>query len=485
MLFSSDTAYFQFYLFISNKLHLKNNKTVFSLLEVTKSIQTTISKRYGSSFWVKAEMNKLNFYKHSGHCYPELVEKQNGKVIAQIKSILWKNDYDRVNQQFLSLLKEPLKDGIKILFEARITFDPVFGLSLIISDIDPSFTLGDLEAEKLATIQQLKKENLFHQNKTVPFPVLPQRLAIISVETSKGYADFIRIIDQNEWEYQFFHHLFPSLLQGDNAVKSIIGQLKRIEKVKHHFDVVAIIRGGGGDVGLACYNHYLLSREIATFPLPVITGIGHATNETVSDMVAHSNLITPTKVGEFLLQKFHNFSIPLDKAQNMIREYSDGLFKNENQKFNTEIKFFRSMTENVLLYNKNKVKNLSVSLLNNTKFALQSHVQRVNNLSQSISVNTKFAIQSQRQIVINKKSEIEKGLHYFMNNRQAELKSLEKDISHLHPNNVLKRGYSITFLNGKAVKDISLLKANDELETKVLEGSIKSIVKSVKKEDNE
>ncbi|MDR1129445.1 MAG: exodeoxyribonuclease VII large subunit, partial [Prevotellaceae bacterium] len=171
-----------------------NDRTIFSLLEVTKSVQKTLSGRYKSSFWVKAEMNKLNFYRHSGHCYPELVEKKDGKVIAQIKSYIWKDDYSRINGKFLDVLNEPLKDGIKILFQAKITFDPAHGLSLWIMDVDPAYTLGDLEREKQETVNRLKREGIFDKNKSLSFPLLPQRIAIISVETSKGYADFLKII---------------------------------------------------------------------------------------------------------------------------------------------------------------------------------------------------------------------------------------------------------------------------------------------------
>src|SRR5690606_36413833 len=191
---------------------------IFSLLQVANSIRKTLSERYTSSFWVKAEMNKLNLYQYSGHCYPELVEKENGKVIAQMNGILWKTEYLKANKKFLEVLKEPLKDGIKILFLARITFDPAHGLALQILDIDPAFTLGDLEREKQETIDRLKNEGIYDRNKKLPFPILPQRIAIISVETSKGYADFLSVIDGNPWKYKFFHFLLPSLLKGEKAV---------------------------------------------------------------------------------------------------------------------------------------------------------------------------------------------------------------------------------------------------------------------------
>ena len=265
-----------------------NDRQIFSLLEVTRSIQKTIAERYKSSYWIKAELNKLNYYRQSGHCYPELVEKQNGKIVAQIRSNLWKDDYLKIDNNFKRVLNETLKDGIKILFLASISFHPEYGLNLRIIDIDPSFTLGDLEKEKQETIKKLKDEDLFNKNKLLILPTLPQRIAIISVETSKGYADFLQVFEQanKSWRYKFFHMLFPSLLQGDNAVPSIIKQLNRIKKVINHFDVVAIVRGGGGDIGLSCYNNYNLAKEVALFPIPVITGIGHATNETVTEMIS-------------------------------------------------------------------------------------------------------------------------------------------------------------------------------------------------------
>src|SRR5690606_3485466 len=222
------------------------DKQVFSLYEVSRSVKKTLENRYQKSYWIKAEMNKLNYYSHSGHCYPELVEKKDGKVIAQTKSTLWSKDYQRINKSFLKLLQEPLKEGIKILFCAKIAFDHVYGFTLHISDIDPNFTLGDLEREKKETIAKLRKEAAFDTNKQLKFPLLPQRIAVISVETSKGYADFRKVLEMNNWNYKFFYHLFPSLLQGDRAADSMIRQLRKIAEVSDDFDVVAIIRGGGG-----------------------------------------------------------------------------------------------------------------------------------------------------------------------------------------------------------------------------------------------
>lgn len=455
-----------------------NDRKIFSLLEVSKSVQKTISERYKSSYWVKAEMNKLNYYSHSGHCYPELVEKHNGKVIAQIKSNIWRDDYTKINQKFLSTLKEPLKDGIKILFLAKISFDPIYGLSLQIIDIDPSFTLGDLEQEKQETIKKLQKENIFLLNKNRLLPLLPQRIAIISVESSKGYADFLQVLEQNSWNYTFFHLLFPSLLQGEKAVPGIIAQLKRIEKVIHHFDVVAIIRGGGGDVGLSCYNDYNLSKAVASFPIPVITGIGHATNETVCEMVSYQNAITPTKIAEFLIQKFHNFAVPLQKAKDLIIDKSNRLLSEEKTKVQSEVKLFRLATQSIILKNRNEIDDATKLITQHAQFLIKTNSGHINQFKNQVTAasnfnlrqNTVFLIQLKDLLNIQTKLKFKQELLY--------LDHIEINLKNLDPINILKRGYSITLHNGKVVKDINAVSEGEIIETKVYNGKIVSIIKS-------
>ncbi len=436
-----------------------NDKTIFSLLEVTQSIQKTLSERYRSTFWVKAEMNKLNFYGHSGHCYPELVEKQDGKVIAQIKSHLWKDDYIRANNNFKAVLKEPLKDGIKILFLAKVSFDPAHGLALWILDIDPSYTLGDLEREKQETISRLQEEGIFNRNKTLKLPLLPQRIAIISVETSKGYVDFLKVIETNSWNYAFFHLLFPSLLQGDKAVEAICHQLRRIKRIKSHFDVVAIIRGGGGDIGLSCYNSYQLAKETALFPIPVITGIGHATNETVTEMVSFSNAITPTKLAEFLLQHFHNFSIPLQDGERIIIDASHQLIREAKSKLHSELKLFRSVTENILTANRNEVRELLKSVFHHA----HSQISRF------------------KLIVSQLKDKLFSHASLQCKQTQMELKNIDKNIVNMSPQAVLKRGYSITRFNGEAIKGTHTVRSGDTVSTTLFEGNIISVVQSTNK----
>ena len=460
---------------------LVDGKKIFTLLEVTSSIQKTLAARYTSSFWVKAEMNKLNLYPHSGHCYPDLVEKQEGKVIAQVKANLWKDDYNRINKHFLSVANTPLADGITMLFCARIAFDPVHGLALRITDIDPVFTLGELEREKQESIALLKKEGIFNRNKSLSFPILPQRLAVISVQTSKGYADFNKMIQGNPWGYKFFQVLFPSLLQGEKAVEAIRFQLDRIRKVAVHFDVVAIIRGGGGEVGLSCFNDYELSKDIALFPLPVITGIGHATNETVVEMVAYRNAITPTELADFLLQKFHNFSVPVQKAQEMLVSRSRRIIADERQHLHHTVRFFRSVTDNVLIRSHHRVQSLERDLLKqaNANIVREKQIQtsllyKLRSVSQSLYVRGE---QELRQCSLL----VRKAVHSFLKQENSTMANIGKTIANMHPENVLKRGYSITRVNGKAITSSAQVHGSDVLETIVSDGTIYSQVNEIKK----
>ncbi|WP_343562898.1 exodeoxyribonuclease VII large subunit [Sphingobacterium sp.] len=411
---------------------LIQDKTIFSLLEVSKSIQKTLAERYKSLYWIKAEMNKLNHYTHSGHCYPELVEKQDGKIVAEIRSTLWKADFNRINNNFLKIAQEPLREGITMLFQASISYDPMYGLSLRIVDIDPTFTLGELEKEKLDSIKKLKEEGIYEANKSVPFPVLPKRLAIISVETSKGLSDFYKIINQNPWGYRLECTLFPALLQGDKSIPSIINQLAVITDKIAEFDVVAIIRGGGGEVGLSSYNNYLLAKAIALFPLPVLTGIGHSTNYTVSEMVAYKNAITPSELADFLIQKFHNFSIPIDKATESIQHLITIRFKEER----------------------------------NTLSQIATHIQWVG----------KRELQTAHANIQHLQHELNALVKLRFYEHKTALAHTERIIQLSDPRRLLKQGFSITKVNGKLLQSVDQISPGDFIQTMLEDGEMTSTV---------
>lgn len=464
------------------------DKRIFSLFEVARSIQVTIAERYARTYWVRAEMIKLNYYRHSGHCYPDLVEKKGEKVIAQMRAHIWKEDYQRINAKFQSILKEPLRDGIKILMEASIQFHPEYGLSLRILDIDPAFTLGDLEREKQETIIRLQEAGLLNSNKSLPLPLLPQRIALISVETSKGYADFVKVLESagKQWNYRFLHMLFPAQLQGDRAVEDIIRQLRRIRRVLHHFDLVAIVRGGGGDIGLSCYNHAALAFEVAAFPIPVLTGIGHATNETVVEMLAYENAITPTRLAEFLVQRFHDFAMPVDRAAEKIQEFTQRLLLEERAHNTALIKLFRSTAIQSLNRSSAILSWSSQQLARSASKFCHTQSQTIHWWQQAIAKDLSYRFQQEAKQLQLWSGRLPDLFKVVISRRQEELKQLDKQLSLLHPDQVLKRGYSISLLNGRAVTDAAQLKPEDLLESIFYKGRIVSRVESINnKEEHE
>ncbi len=393
-----------------------------------------------------------------------------------MRSILWRDDYNEVNSKFLKVLKEPLKDGIKILFLCKISYDPAFGLGLHILDIDPAYTLGDLETEKSQSLDRLKNEGLLDRNKQLKFPVLPQRIAIISVDSSKGYADFKNVICDNPWNYTYFQMLFPSVLQGEKAVSGILNQLANIKKVHHRFDVVAIIRGGGGDVGLSCYNNYALAREIAQFPIPVLTGIGHATNETVSEMVSHTNAITPTKLAEMLLQHFHNFANPVEQFRKKIVNQAQQILLLENTALKNEVRAFKVSTHSEISSQRQTLLQMRNALERN---ALMKMSENSEFLSRS-KHNLKFRLQMHTAAHFARISELRNSvlLHSAQKilNSTTALGHFEKQLTNLDPVNVLKRGYSISYYNGIPLTSASTVKPGMPMKTILFDGEIQSTI---------
>ncbi len=326
------------------------NVRIFSLKEVASSIKRTLNARYGSSFWVKAEMIKLNYYPYSGHAFPDLIEKGDNGLVAQMRAVIWNSDLKRIRDKFRACGIEDLSDGITILFNASIMYDEFYGLSLRIIDIDTGFTLGELERQRLLCVERLKAEKIYDNNKSLTLSALPRRFAIVSVESSKGYNDFKQIVNKFSPQYKIFYHLFPSLLQGGGAVASIIDSLERINAVADCFDAVLIIRGGGGDVGLDCYNNYNLCRAVALCSLPVLTGIGHASNQTVVEQIAWRNCITPTDLADFLFSLFA-------QADNDIMNEAERLKQNVLQHLSEERKRLKSVSDILRIRTENKLEN--------------------------------------------------------------------------------------------------------------------------------
>jgi exodeoxyribonuclease VII large subunit len=409
-----------------------DDRRVYSLSEVAESLKEAIQVNFPDAYWIKAEIAKLNYYYKSGHCYLDLVDRQDKVVRAEMRATIWAGTFQMISGKFRQVTREDLHDGMMILFMATINFHELYGLSLNIIDIEPSFTLGEMARDKRDTIEKLKREGLFDKNKQLTLPLVPKRLAIISVETSKGYNDLISTLDSNPYGYTFSRKLFPAILQGDKAISTITGQLKLIGSDAGAYDVVLIIRGGGGEVGLSAYDSFLLTGEVAHCPLPVITGIGHSTNETVAEMVAHTNMITPTAVANFLIQKFREFDLQVDALRGRLINLVGEQLEKRKWKLDRLTQDYKSCVVRMLQRNENEI----------AGFGSMIRVY----VKQLISSNDK------------------------------SLDGFGKRLVLLDPVNVLKRGYSITYYGHHALTDSDQVGTGSALETRLYKGIIKSTV---------
>lgn len=411
------------------------NKNAFSLFELNNIIKDAISSALPDTYWVVAEIadTKLN---QKGHCYLELVEKDDDKVIAQVKANIWAYEFRKLSLKFQTATNESLRPGMKVLLFVAVIFHEVYGLSLNVRDIDPAYTMGEMALKKREVIERLTKEGLIGLNKSLPLPIAPQRIAVISSPTAAGYGDFFGQLDNNPYGYRFIHTLFPALMQGPGAEQSIISALRKVGKKVDLFDVLVIIRGGGSVIDLNCFDSYNLALEVARSPLPVITGIGHEKDDTVVDITAHTKMKTPTAVAEFLISGLRSFEENIIEIQNRLVRHAGIFIRAEN-------------------------------------FALTSLTQRLNFISIQLTVSLQNKIEG-----IEKDLRIHAG--QFVQKNGSRLDNLEKVIRLLDPANVLRRGYSITRHMGKILKNVSLLRKGDVIDTTLFEGVIRSIVETAK-----
>ncbi|MBR4136409.1 MAG: exodeoxyribonuclease VII large subunit [Bacteroidales bacterium] len=453
-----------------------NGHPIYSLSEIAMSLHNVIERTYPQPYFIKAEILKLNYYPHSGHCYPELIEKEGDKVKAEIRGVIWSSQYQQINARFQRITGEPLRENISILCLAKIEYSPKHGLALHIQDIDPSFTLGELMRNRAECIERLKKEGVFERNHHLELPLLPKRIAIISVETSKGYSDFITTLTGNKKGYRFETVLFPSILQGEKAIAGITSQLAAIESRKEEFDCVVIVRGGGGDVGLSCYDDYQMAHRVATFPLPILTGIGHSTNLTVVDMVAHTHKITPTDVAFTILQAFENFDEDVTHCQTRIVELSQHLVSDLRLALTETEGSFKLMAERLLQDKRRELLSLSKDVsLNASKFAIaQRHL--LDDHRKTLTRECSRLLQKHHELLGEIPGKAAKQTMSIIQNQQDSILLLEEKMALLHPDNILKRGFSITRLNGRAVTKASQLKQGDRLTTHFHEGDVESMV---------
>lgn len=275
------------------------------LLELQNRLKQGIELLFPSRIWIKAEISAVKA-RSGGHCYMELSQSDSKGLTAKASAIIWSSRYRVIAPYFESVTGSPLQEGMTVLVEVQVNYSQLYGMSLIINDIDPEYSLGLKELERQRTIERLQKEGLMDLQKELLFPALPYRLAVISAEDAAGYRDFMRHLHENPYGFSFETELYPALMQGVDCPSSIIAALDSINDSQEIYDVVLILRGGGAKLDLACYDDYDLAAVIAQYPLPVITAIGHDQDYHVCDMVAHEYLKTPTALADFILEIYED-----------------------------------------------------------------------------------------------------------------------------------------------------------------------------------
>lgn len=404
-----------------------------SLSELLGQVKGVLEQGFPGHYWVVAEIMEL---RENRHCYLELIEKSENDdiILAKVRATIWASRYGMLRPFFEASTGTSLKSGIKILCKASVEFHTLYGLSLNITDIDPSYTLGDLARKKQEVIMRLRKEGVFDMNREIPFPLVPQRIAVISSETAAGYGDFMESIRNNQHGFAFHTTLFPAIMQGDAAPASITSAMELIFESESDFDCVVLIRGGGSKADLESFNHYDLAYFITQFPLPVITGIGHERDESVADMVANKRMKTPTAVAEFLIDQFLVFEFHLSS--------------------------------------------LLDRLSGSVRIRVQSNLSKLDRYEERMYHLYRGVVQKRSEQLRQNKLRLQRGLASQMKKNRDYLELLSKRHELVDPENVLKRGYSMTLLEGKSISSTEHVKVGDRLETRLYKGNIISIVEN-------
>jgi len=404
-----------------------------TLSELTNQIQQTIRLTFDTPVWIRAEISELR-ENPGGHCYLELIEKDGDSdaLLAKTKATIWASTFRMLKPYFESSTGQTLQAGLNVLVAVTVEFHGVYGFSLNIRDIDPTFTIGEMAARRLQIIRQLEADGIVDMNKQLPFPELSQRLAIISSPTAAGYGDFCDQLNNDPSHFTFYTKLFPAIMQGEQAEASIISALEKIYDNVDLFDVVVIIRGGGATTDLACFDSYELALNCAQFPLPIIAGIGHQRDISILDMVAHTSVKTPTAAAEFLVSRLQDAE---DTVVNII----------------SDIRYLV----------KNRIENES-------HFISQIQIQ--------IKQTLRSWVQQRTHALERQKNRLQSNVRLQLLKQNNKLSLLEKNIDTHSPAFLLKHGYSITTLNGKRITSVKQIKAGDTIRTFVGDGEFSSEV---------
>jgi exodeoxyribonuclease VII large subunit len=427
-----------------------------SLYELNSLIKNVLDGSLPEMFWIRAETSDVRV-NQNGHCFLEFIEKDvNGRnLVAKARGMIWANTFSMLRPYFENTAGQEFTSGLKVLAKASVEFHELYGFSLTVHDIDPSYTLGDQALNRAAIIRQLEEDGVLTLNKELELPVPTNRIAIISSPTAAGYEDFLDQLNNNAYGFVFYTRLFPALMQGGRTESSIISALEQIYEYQDCFDAVVIIRGGGATSDLGSFDSYLLAACCAQFPLPVITGIGHERDDTVLDIVAHTRAKTPTAVAEFLIGNMAGTALELNEtAHNIVSLVTQRL--------------------------QDEAVQLSVLETKNT-FVLKSWYREQNSiLSSAKNTLTKslqrFAKENPAEFY-SIESAMKRIIQQRIKNQRTQLDMFEKHLTLASPENILKKGYTLTMKEGKVIKQSISMKKGDEITTVFWDGKIDSIVK--------
>ena len=424
-------------------------------MELNALIRRSVQACFPDSYWVQAELSDVRA-NSSGHCYLEFVQKDpsGNSLVAKARGIIWSGTYFRLKPYFESETGQAFVSGIKVLVKVSVNFHELYGYSLTVLDIDPIYTLGDMARRRREILSRLQQEGVLTLNKELELPELMQRVAVISSPTAAGYGDFCNQLAHNDFGFVFYTRLFPAVMQGEKVERSVISALDRIYREVDHWDVVVIIRGGGATSDLSGFDTYELAANCAQFPLPVITGIGHERDDTVIDMVAHTRVKTPTAAAEFLVNHLRRTAERLETFAQCVYQEVPSMLSRERERLDSWMARIPARVQ---------------MCLQREGFAQERLVKR-------LEMSVQACLQSERHRQELCLQRVENALSVRMQVERHRLELFSQRVKAASPDLLLKRGYSMTLKDGKAVTDASLLQPGDVVETRLAKGRFKSKV---------
>jgi exodeoxyribonuclease VII large subunit len=452
-----------------------------SLSQLGNLVKQAIAVSMPESVWVVAEIAEFREHRN-GHCYLELIEKDatGGQIAARMKANIWAYTYRLLKPYFETTTRQQLMPGIKVLVKATVEYQEVFGLSLNIRDIDPSFTLGDIERRRRQIIARLQEEGVLEMNKELALPMVVQRIAVVSSPSAAGYEDFVNQLTGNNAHVKYYHKLFPAIMQGEQTEASVIAALDKIYEHESFFDVVVVIRGGGAAADLMSFDSYDMAVNMAQFPIPVLTGIGHERDFTVADLVAHTHLKTPTAVAEFIVDHNQQFVDWLNDASEGLVDLSISFLAGQKELFAQLSGKVVPAVNRHLTLQKNRLVRVADKMHYLGSAFVASQKGRIVRCNDRLLMGTQSKIKSELNRCMKLSGDLSKGVRRLMVHQQQKINHLD-ELARLNDPRVLhKRGYSITMHNGKVVKSAVQLAEGDVLKTIVDQGEVTSVVLHLK-----